>query len=363
MAKFPLGLAAAAAAIVLFAALRGPPAAPGTPSLSSLRLLRASFAGKLSAIEQALNDGADPNAEGVSDPALLGPGATANHAMLSPLHLAIALRPAKPEVVAALIKAGALTTKRDGSPYGHTAWTLAAVLGSPKATFEALKDGSVVLEGFDAVNSRSGENNTALHYAYFRENPALAHFLLEIGADGRAHGAPAGATVLHMALKSKEKAHDLINVLMSSSEDRAAALTDKDDNGVDPLFAAVAQRAPARAVHALLEAHHHLNITVDVRDPKGITPLMVLATRGGKSPSKLDEEVLEMLLHAHIDLNAADEKGQTALMKAVKSGNHHACKKIMTRAEELGISEELKQARDAKGRTAQDLTKGRKMCE
>jgi len=128
---------------------------------------------------------------------------------------------------------------------------------------------ALLTQGID-VNQRAGDGATALYWAAYRDNKAIADLLLR-----------SGATV------------DAVN-----------------DLGVTPLWMA-ARNASAAMIATLLDAHANPNLAPEA----GGTPLMVAARRGHVEGA--------VLLLAHgADANAAErEHGQTALMWA--AAEHH----------------------------------------
>jgi hypothetical protein len=243
----------------------------------------------------------------------LGEGAQPVHTYLTALHLAVAARPPAPKLVEALIRLGADPAQREPGIEGHTAWTLAALIGARKDVVEALGRGAASAEarararGVSPISNttagppppKSGrsidalnvESRAPLHIAYERANPGLAHLLIELGADPVREG-PRGRTPLHMAgiassvlpeypeetsgphaesrishivrghVPPKGNGADLANIVLANVQAQREALVARDRLGELPITAAVRYGDP-QAVAALVEAHQQLTVPID----------------------------------------------------------------------------------------------------
>jgi ankyrin repeat protein len=162
-----------------------------------------------------------------------------------------------PEIIAALIEAGADVNGRDND--GETPLTLAARYSDNPKVVAAL------IEAGADVNGRDGDGETPLMRACYYNYPEIIAALIEAGADVNA----------------------------------------RDDNGKTPLMRACYYNYP-EIIAALIEA----GADVNARDNDGKTPL-TLAAEYSDNP-----KVIAALIEAEADVNARDNYGETPLMRA-----------------------------------------------
>lgn len=159
----------------------------------------------------------------------------------------------------ALPAAGAAAANADDAPI---------IEASRAQDAEAVR--ALIAEGAD-VNVRQADGATALHWAAYRDDHAIAELLIDAGAD----------------------------------------VNEANELGATPLWLA-ADNGSARMVERLLDA----GAGPDAALPEGETPIMT-ASRTGSA------EAVRLLLAHGADINAAEtSRDQTALMWAVAQGHH-----------------------------------------
>lgn len=241
-------------------------------------LHHAARSGTAGVMRVLLEAGADPNAWAMGYNVDWGWGWT-------PLHLAARSNP-DPDVVSALIEAGADLHARSGESYFS--------------------------------------GNTPLHYAGENANPAVAAALLEAGADVNALSRT-GRTPLHeAAARASDPA--VIELLVAAG----ANVNAHDANGYTPLHSAAWFNHRPEIAAALIA----VGADVNARDPDGyvpsgraandLTPLFMSVYRGGAfiggqpMPTEHNVPVVEVLVRAGADLGQTTASGRTALHAAAR---------------------------------------------
>ena len=245
--------------------------------------------GKLEALREALDQGADPNIgpdkhpswKLQKNPVHIRPGD-------SPLMIAVRSN-ANQQAIQALLAAGAKPGY--ASPHGYTALMEAARARNGDTSVRLLLDA-----GADA-NTMNARGASALHYALQNTNPEAARLLLAAGANPLAQDRE-GKTTLHHAVIP-----EYIQLLVKAGVD---VNTPDTFDGSSPLNTHTAH-GHGNTLDALLAA----GANVDARNNFGRTPLMQAATYA-HSP-----ELIRQLLAAGADVNARNNFGQTVLMEAL----------------------------------------------
>ena len=230
-------------------------------------------------------------------------------------------------VVRALLQAGAdaniWTTGFDIDwGWGWTSLHLAARSNPDPEVVRALIEAGADLDARSGERYREG--NVPLHYAGGNPNPAITAALLDAGADVNALSRT-GRTPLHEAVAYASDPA-AIELLVEAGADANA----RDSNGYTPLHSA-AWYNPRPEIAAALIA---VGADVNARDPEGYvpagraandrTPLFMSVYRGGTfiggqpMPNRNNVQVVEVLVRAGADLEQTDGSGHTALHAAAR---------------------------------------------
>ncbi len=223
---------------------------------------------------------------------------------------------AKPEVVAALLDAGARLIPEGRSLVPEPLYMAASSAAEP----EVLRLLVAAMAPYPPEEARK-RLNAALHGAvYSNPNPAVVSTLIKAGADPNAR--VYGGTALHTAAETNA-APVIVRMLL----DAGADLEGRDDSAETPLHKATLERNPLnwsrygespRVLSALLAAGADPN----ARDGAGDTPLHA-ALREMECVEYVDPGVIETLgklLAAGADPNARGRHGWTPLMHAANTG-------------------------------------------
>ena len=260
--------------------------------------------GKLEALREALEQGADPNIgpkqhpswKRIKNPIHIRMGDT-------PLVIAVRNNPDKTDFVRLLLEHGAEVNGGDTHDKSALMEAAAAREARPEMT-------RLLLDAGAKVNAINYEGLSALHYALMKGNASVAIQLLEAGADLHIK-TRLGKNTLHYAISP-----ELVPLLVKAGVD-VNAMPD-DTIGESPL-AVQAGNGHEAAVYALLQA----GAKVNAQDLLGGTPLM-RAAPGAHGP-----EMVQKLLEAGADIQARDQAGRTVLHYA--NLNRHGQEIAITR--------------------------------
>ena len=205
-----------------------------------------------------------------------------------------------PEIISALIKAGAEINARDKD--GATPLIIAARWNSSPEIFAAL------IKAGAEVNARDNDGNSPLMKAAI---PANSHFvvceaLIKAGAEVNA-GNNTGASPLMIAAWNNSNPAVCAALINAGAEVNAS-----DNGGYSPLMLAVRQNFKAVCA-VLIKA----GADVNARDKDGVTPLMMMAVG-----SKNSHFICEALIKAGAEINARDNAGDSPLMWAVQHNSN-----------------------------------------
>jgi ankyrin repeat protein len=183
---------------------------------------------------------------------------------------------------------------------------LVALLASPAPLADAVERKDLAaaraLIGHTAVDGAGSDGMTALHWAVYRDDVALAKLLLGAGASARVRNRY-GVTPLSLACTSGDGA--MVELLLAAGADPNAPLR----GGETPLMTA-ARTGRLEPVKALLARHAEVN----ARLPGGQTALMWAAAEG-------HAPVVQALLAAGADFRTALPSGFTPMLFAVRGGH------------------------------------------
>ena len=261
--------------------------------------------------------------------------------------------PPNPEVITALLKAGADAKAKD--VHGNTAFDYArhndklagtevykeletaavdfftlAKTGTPQGIQAAIDLGA-------AVNAQSDDGVTALMYAAgYNQNPDVTTTLLKAGAEIAAQDTKDGLTVLMYAAAFNQNP-EIINTLVKAGADLKA----RDKDGMTALMWAANGNPNPGVIMTLLKAGADIN----ARESYGATALMLAAC------NNQNVNVVTTLLKSGADLKSRDKEGLTALFYAAwKSENPEVIIALLKAGADA-------KAKDNSGKTAFDYAK------
>jgi ankyrin repeat protein len=151
------------------------------------------------------------------------------------------------------------------------------------------------------VNAAQVDGSTALHWAGYHDEPAVAKLLVAAGASAKAENRY-GVTPLSLACTNGDA--DVVALLLAAGADPNAAL-----RGGETALMTAARTGRVGPVRALLDA----GATVDAKDRKGQTALMWAADDG-------NADVVQLLVERGADKNARVKSGFTPMLFAAREG-------------------------------------------
>lgn len=236
--------------------------------------------GTLQEIQKAIQSGADVNAR--------------DNDYWSPLMRA-AKKSSNPEVIAALVKAGADIHAKDGmfgaSPLMH------AAMDNPRPEII-----TALLNAGADINGRDNFNATPLIWAArVSRNPQIIDTLLAAGALPKAKDNDDTLAVHYAQANPKLANTETFKKLqeLSKIDDPYADMSDRQ-------FLALCKTGNLEAIQKAIQAGANVN----ARDLKGDTPLIMAATYAS------DPKIIEVLIKAGADINARGSYGTTPLQAA-----------------------------------------------
>lgn len=231
---------------------------------------------------------------------------SAQHAGCCALH--IAAEKNYTEVVEELLKAGVDVNIRSGKQQ-LTPLISAACCGSMGAVELLVKEGA-------DIDAQSSTGNTALMLAIDRGKIAVAHKLIEMGANLEIRGQK-GWTALHNAASGGETGYkDIAKALL----DTGASVDALSETMLTPLH-----EAAGKSLHEIVKLLVDHGANVNARDKYSNTPLRMCASNAQSFASlETFKNTVEILLAAEADINAGTTINTTSLHSVVKWGNHEA---------------------------------------
>jgi uncharacterized protein len=145
------------------------------------------------------------------------------------------------------------------------------------------------------------DGTTALHWAAYHDQPAIAKLLIAAGAGAKAENRY-GVTPLSLACANGSE--EIVRMLLATGADANAAL-----RGGETALMTAARTGRVGAVRALLDA----GATVDAKDRKGQTALMWAADDG-------HADVVRLLIERGADKQARVRSGFTPMLFAAREG-------------------------------------------
>jgi len=185
-----------------------------------------------------------------------------------------------------------------------------------------------------SVQSRDGDNCTALHWAAIGNHLMVAKYLIDNGADVEAKGGDLNASPIQWA--SRTGLLSMVILLLRQCTDPVSALSAQDSQGYNALHVAV------HGGHSLVVLYMlACGLPVDCEDSNGRTSLMWSAYLGNSS------ETLSILLNWNCNLNHCDKTGFTALHWSVVSDHLDVSRELIENGADVN-------RKDSNGKTAAD---------
>lgn len=256
-----------------------------------MQMFEAAESGDLAQLQQAIEAGADVNAEDENGAAPIGWAASEGHV----------------EAVRALIAAGADIHWQAAN--GLTALNVAVAGGEREITRLLIEAGAAVDERITGVEAPADlKGATPLMVALRLGQPETASDLIGLGADVNARTNDGGSPILEAARYGDGA---IAAVLMEAGANPSA----QNNQGITPLMAA-ASADSAEFVWLLIDAGVDIHVRASALDEPphgGANALMFAAASGG------DKAVFAMVL-AGADVNATNYEGETAADLAAEDG-------------------------------------------